>query len=155
MRNVVDFLTGNLILNTAIIAWALAQGLKLIITRITEKRWDWRHILSSGGMPSSHSAAVCACAASVGYLYGLSTPLFAIAAVMAVVVMYDAANVRRETGKQAVILNYMMEHWNEMRPEERFDMTLKELVGHTPLQVLMGSLLGAAVGWGGSWYWSL
>lgn len=151
MRNVVDFLTGNLILNMAIIAWAMAQILKLIITRITEKRWDWKHILSSGGMPSSHSAAVCACAASVGYLYGLSTPLFAIAAVMAVVVMYDAANVRRETGKQSMILNQMLEQWNEMRPEERFDITLKELVGHTPLQVLMGSLLGAAVGWGGSW----
>ena len=154
MKNVVDFLTGNLILNTAIIAWAIAQSLKLIITRITEKRWDWRHIFSSGGMPSSHSAAVCACAASVGYLYGLSTPLFAIAAVMAVVVMYDAANVRRETGKQSMILNQMLEQWNEMRPEERFDVTLKELVGHTPLQVLMGSLLGAAVGWGGAWFWT-
>lgn len=152
MKNVVDFLTGNLILNMAIIAWAAAQLLKFIITRITEKRWDWRHILSSGGMPSSHSAAVCACAASVGCLYGLSTPLFAIAAVMAAVVMYDAANVRRETGKQAIILNYMMEHWDQMRPEEIFDKTLKELVGHTPLQVLMGSLLGIAIGWGGAWW---
>lgn len=152
MRNVVDFLTGNLILNLAIIAWAMAQILKLIITRVTDGYWDWKNILSSGGMPSSHSAAVCACAASVGYLYGLSTPLFAIAAVMAVVVMYDAANVRRETGKQARILNYMMEHWDQMRPEELFDKTLKELVGHTPLQVLMGSLLGAAVGWGGAWW---
>ena len=154
MRNVVDFLTGNLILNLAILAWAAAQLLKLIITRITDKCWDWKHILSSGGMPSSHSAAVCATAASVGYLYGFSTPLFAIATVMAVVVMYDAANVRRETGKQAQILNQMMEQWNQMRPEERLDITLKELVGHTPLQVLMGSLLGVAMGWGGAWFWT-
>ena len=150
MKNVVDFLTGNLILNTAIIAWAMAQLIKLFVTRVVEGRWDWKHILSSGGMPSSHSAAVCATAASVGYLYGLSTPLFAVAAVMAVVVMYDAANVRRETGKQAIILNYMMEHWDEGKPVE-FEKALKELIGHTPLQVLMGALLGIAVGWGGVW----
>ena len=154
MRNVVDFLTGNLILNLAILAWAWAQAIKLIITRITEKHWDWRHIFSSGGMPSSHSAAVCATAASVGYLYGFSTPLFAIAAVMSAGVMYDAANVRRETGKQAQILNYMMEHWDQMRPEELFDKALKELVGHTPLQVLMGALLGVAIGWAGAWFWT-
>lgn len=154
MRNVVDFLTGNLILNLAIIAWAMAQLIKLVITRITEGSWDWKNILSSGGMPSSHSAAVCACAASVGYLYEFSSPLFAIAAVLAVVVMYDAANVRRETGKQAVILNYMLEHWGQVRPEELAGKALKELVGHTPLQVLMGALLGAAVGWGGAWIWT-
>ena len=150
MKNVVDFLTGNLILNLAIIAWASAQLIKLFVTRVVEGRWDWRHILSSRGMPSSHSAAVCACAASVGYIYDFFSPLFAIAVVMAVVVMYDAANVRRETGKQAVVLNYIMEHWGEGRPVE-FEKALKELVGHTPLQVLMGALLGVAVGWGGAW----
>ena len=78
--------------------------------------------------------------------------MFAIAAVMAVVVMYDAFNVRRETGEQAKILNYMMEHWAQMKPEEIFDKALKELIGHTPLQVFMGALLGIAVGWGGA-YW--
>ena len=62
MKNVVDFLTGNLILNLAIIAWAAAQLLKLVVVLVTERRWDWQHILSSGGMPSSHSACVCACA---------------------------------------------------------------------------------------------
>ena len=150
LKNAVDFLTGNLILNLAILAWALAQVIKFVITLITKHKLDFRNILSSGGMPSSHSAAVCATAASVGYLYGLSTPLFAMAAVMAVVVMYDAANVRRETGKQAIILNYMMEHWDEGKPVE-FEKALKELIGHTPLQVLMGALLGIAVGWGGVW----
>lgn len=151
MKNVVDFLTGNLILNLAIIAWAAAQILKLIVVLITERRWDWQHILSSGGMPSSHSSCVCACATSVGYLYGWGSPLFAIAAVTAVVVMYDAFNVRRETGEQAKILNYMMEHWAQMKPEEIFDRALKELIGHTPLQVFMGALLGIAVGWGGAY----
>lgn len=151
MRNVVDFLTGNLILNLAIMAWAAAQILKLIVVLITERRWDWQHILSSGGMPSSHSAFVCATASSIAYLYGWGSPLFAIAAGMAMVVMYDAFNVRRETGEQAKILNYMMEHWTQMKPEELFDKALKELIGHTPLQVFMGALLGVAIGWGGAW----
>ena len=151
MKNVVDFLTGNLILNLAILAWAAAQLLKLLVTLITDRRWDWKHILSSGGMPSSHSSCVCACASSIAYLYGWGSPLFALAAVLAAVVMYDAFNVRRETGEQARILNYIMENWPQMKPEEIFDKALKELVGHTPLQVLMGALLGIAVGWGGCW----
>ena len=149
--NAVEFLTGNLILNLSILAWAAAQLLKLLITLVTERRWDWKHILSSGGMPSSHSSTVCAMASSVAYLYGFDSPLFALAAVLAIVVMYDAFNVRRETGEQAKILNYMMEHWNQMKPEELFDKALKELIGHTPLQVFIGALLGIAMGWGGTW----
>lgn len=151
--NVADFFTGNLILNLAILAWATAQVIKFAIVLITEKRLDWRHILSSGGMPSSHSAFVCACAASVGYLYGWSSPLFAIAAAMAIVVMYDASNVRRAAGEQAKILNYIMEHWTQMKPA-MFGKELKELLGHTPLQVFMGALLGIAMGWGGAWFFS-
>ena len=150
MRNVVDFLTGNLILNLAFMAWAAAQILKLLVVLITEHRWDWQHILSSGGMPSSHAAFVCAMASSIGYLYGLGSPLFAIAAGVAIVVMYDAFNVRRETGEQGKVLNYMMEHWAQMKPEEIFDKAFKEFVGHTPFQVFMGALLGVAMGWGGA-----
>ena len=89
MKNVVNFLTGNLILNLAIAAWAAAQVLKFLIVLITKRRLDWRHILSSGGMPSSHSAFVCACAAAVGYMYGWSSLIFSVAAVVAIVVMYD------------------------------------------------------------------
>ncbi|MDD5938687.1 MAG: divergent PAP2 family protein [Clostridiales bacterium] len=150
MRNVVDFLTGNLILNLAILAWAAAQVIKFFVVLATEHRVDWRYILSSGGMPSSHSSLVCACASSVAYLYGWSSPLFALAAVLAVVVMYDASNVRRAAGEQAKVLNYIMEHWNQMKPE-MFGKQLKELLGHTPLQVFMGALLGIAIGWGGAW----
>ena len=94
MSNVVDFLTGNLILNLSILAWAIAQVLKFVITLISQGKLDWRHILSSGGMPSSHSAFVCACAAAMGYMYGWASPVFTISAVVAIVVMYDAANVR-------------------------------------------------------------
>ena len=151
--NVVDFLTGNLILNLAILAWAVAQVIKFVVVLVTEKRLDWRHIVSSGGMPSSHSAFVCACAASVAYLYGWASPLFAIAASMAIVVMYDASNVRRAAGEQAKILNYIMEHWTQMKPA-MFGKELKELLGHTPLQVFMGALLGIAVGWGGGWFFT-
>lgn len=103
MSNVVDFLTGNLILNLSILAWAIAQVLKFVITLISQGKLDWRHILSSGGMPSSHSAFVCACAAAMGYMYGWASPVFTISAVVAIVVMYDAANVRKAAGEQAKI----------------------------------------------------
>lgn len=144
-------LLSNSILSLSILAWAIAQVAKFFVNLATNGERDWHYLLTGGGMPSSHSATVCACAASVAFLYGFSSPYFAIAAVLAVVVMYDAFNVRRETGEQAKILNYMMEHWNQMEPGEIFDTALKELVGHTPLQVLMGALLGIAVGWGGSY----
>ncbi|MEA4955592.1 MAG: divergent PAP2 family protein [Pseudoflavonifractor sp.] len=151
--NFVNFFTGNLILNLAILAWAVAQILKFIVVMITEGRMNWRYMLSSGGMPSSHSSFVCACASSVAYLYGWSSPLFAIATVVAVVVMYDASNVRRAAGEQAKVLNYIMGHWTQMKPE-MFGQELKELLGHTPLQVLMGALLGTGMGWGGAWFFT-
>ena len=98
----------------------------------------------------SHSAFVCACASTTGMLYGWSSPLFAIAAVVAIVVMYDASNVRRAAGEQAKILNYMMDHWMEMKPA-LFSKELKELLGHTPIQVLAGGLLGTGIGLLGAW----
>ncbi len=153
LKNTVDFLTGNLILNLAILAWALAQLIKFLITLITQRKLDWRHILSSGGMPSSHSAFVCACAAAMGYMYGWTSPNFTLAAVLAIVVMYDAANVRKAAGEQAKILNYIMDHWTEMRPA-LFGKELKEFLGHTPFQVLMGCLLGIAVGLLGAWHFA-
>lgn len=152
MRNVTEFLTGNLILNLSILAWAVAQILKVMVVLIQKRRLDWRYILSSGGMPSSHSAFVCACAAATGKLCGWSSPIFSVAAVLAIVVMYDAANVRHAAGEQAKILNYIMEHWTQMRPAI-FGKELKELLGHTPLQVFFGALLGIAVGVFGSYYW--
>ena len=140
---------GNLILILSAASWATAQVLKVVIQLVTKRRLDWRRIWGSGGMPSSHSAFVCACAASTGVLYGFSSPLFAIATVVAIVVMYDAANVRKAAGEQAKILNYMMEHWSEMKPE-LFGKELKELLGHTPMQVIMGALLGAVIGLAGT-----
>lgn len=143
--NIPNYHLGNLILILAAVAWALAQILKVIVVLLTKRRLDWRYIWASGGMPSSHSAFVCACAASTGSLYGFSSPLFAVSTVLAIVVMYDAANVRKAAGEQAKILNYIMDHWNEMKPE-LFGKELKELLGHTPLQVIAGALLGVLIG---------
>lgn len=140
----------NLVLLLSVIAWAVAQILKVIVVLVAKKKLDIHYILSGGGMPSSHSATVCACAASTGMVVGVQSPAFGIAAIMAFIVMYDAANVRKETGEQAKILNYMMEHWNEMKPE-LFGKELKELIGHTPIQVFAGALLGIFIGLFGCW----
>ena len=88
LKNAVDFLTGNLILNLAILAWALAQVIKFVITLITKHKLDFRNILSSGGMPSSHSAFVCACASAMGAMYGWTSPTFTLAAVVAIASSY-------------------------------------------------------------------
>ena len=148
-----DFPFDNLLLNLSVLAWATAQTLKFFVTLAISGKVDWHFLFSSGGMPSSHSATVCALAASAACLYGWGSPCFAIAAVLAVVVMYDACHVRQETGKQAQILNYMMDNWGQIKPEDLFGKDLKELIGHTPLQVLMGALLGVAVGWAGAVWW--
>ena len=153
MNNLPNYYMGNLILVLSILAWAAAQVLKVLIGLLVERQLNWKAGISSGGMPSSHSAFVCACASSVGYMYGWGSPMFGIAAVLAIVVMYDAANVRKAAGEQAKILNYIMDHWTEMKPA-LFGKELKELLGHTPFQVLMGGVLGVAVGLFGAWQWS-
>lgn len=143
--NTVKYLTGNRILNVALIACITAQILKVVITLIWERKLDFNRLFETGGMPSSHSALVIALVTSIGRVYGVNSPLFAIAAVFALIVMFDASGVRRAAGEQAKILNYMMEHWKETTPEI-FGEKLRELLGHTPLQVIMGALLGFAIG---------
>lgn len=140
-------LPGNLVLWLSFFGWAAAQVLKVLINLAQTRSWDLKLALSSGGMPSSHSACVCACAVSIGIRYGWDTPAFAVAVVMAIVVMYDAFNVRRAAGEQAKVLNIMMENWSD---PEIFNKNLKELLGHTPLQVVMGALLGIAIGTAGA-----
>ena len=135
----------NIVLLLSACGWVLAQLLKVIIILLTQRRLDLRYLMGSGGMPSSHSAVVCACASSTGYLCGLDSVAFAILVVFAFIVMYDAANVRYESGEQAKVLNYMMDTWKEMKPDW-MSKELKELLGHTPTQVLAGALLGIAVG---------
>ena len=102
-------------------------------------------------MPSSHSAFVCACASATGRLCGWSSALFAITAVIAIVVMYDAANIRHAAGEHAKILNYLMDQWAQ-EGHTPFGTRLKELLGHTPIQVLAGAALGIVIGLLGAYF---
>lgn len=139
-----DLIT-NRVLLCAIIAWMTAQIIKIFTTSIYRKEFSLRQLLvGSGGMPSSHSAVVVATAISCGLLYGFDTPIFAVAAVLAVVVMRDAAGVRREAGKQAAMINRVSQELSRTRTNFVTD-ALQELLGHTPLQVLFGALLGVAM----------
>ena len=119
--------------------------LKTIIYLIINKRFVAERMVGGGGMPSSHSATVCALATAAGMRYGGGSFEFAVAAMFAIVVMYDAMGVRRETGIQAKVLNEMMELLTNMGKEMSAEDKLKELVGHTPLQVLMGAILGILI----------
>lgn len=138
-------LTTNPIIDCALLAWFLAQLIKVVIELILAGRFDAKLFISSGGMPSSHSALVVACTTAIGRLYGMSEPVFALSAVFAVVVMYDACNVRRSAGDTAKLVNKLLEHLEKLTAEELAD-SVKEIMGHTPLQVLMGSILGFCVG---------
>ena len=145
MGGITDILH-NRILIAGAVAWVLSQIAKTIIHLIINKRLVWERLFGDGGMPSSHSATVTAAAVTAGLLTGWDSPLFAIAAIMALIVMHDAMGVRQETGKQAKVINSMVELLNsmgrgELTPEE----TLKEFVGHTRRQVYVGALFGAAV----------
>jgi len=128
-------------------AWAVAQGTKFIIGRIREKRFSWSYFVSTGGMPSSHSATVTALATGLGLKYGFDSPYFDISAILAVIVMYDAAGVRRAVSRQSVILNRIMRELREQRPMVEVERDLRELWGHTPFQVFVGGLLGIFIAW--------
>ena len=139
-------LFSNRILMTAVTAWFIAQVLKTCIHIFLTKELVLERLIGSGGMPSSHSATVCALAASCCYVYGPGSFEFAVTLIMAIIVMHDAMGVRRETGIQARLLNEMMKIFEEMGKGKAFTVdTLKEFVGHTPLQVLMGAILGILV----------
>lgn len=141
--NFFEQISHNEVLITAILGWFVAQALKVIFILLKEKRWDFRRFVGSGGMPSSHSSFVTSTSTIVGLEMGFSSPLFAICVVISCVVMYDAAGVRRAAGMQAQILNQMVENWDE--PAEIQGKRLKELLGHTPFEVIAGAVLGIAI----------
>lgn len=132
----------NIPIITALCGWFVAQFLKCLIMIWHDKRFTITILWSSGGMPSSHSALVTSLATSIGYIYGVETPAFAVAVVLAFIVMYDASGVRRAVGEQAKILNKI----NAQNEELNFEKVLKELIGHTPLQVFFGCTLGILIG---------
>jgi len=130
----------NRILLVTLAVWFQAQLIKVILGVIKEKRFNFRWFIGTGGMPSSHAAGASALATSVGLEYGFNSPLFAVAAAFAMVTMFDAQGVRRATGFQATILNKMMDdiYWKGQIEDQK----LKELVGHTPIEVLAGFVFG-------------
>lgn len=136
----------NRILIAGCVAWLLSQIAKLVIHLIIHKRLVWERLLGDGGMPSSHSATVTAVAVTAGLRCGWDSPIFAVAAVLAMIVMHDAMGVRQETGKQARVINDMVELINSMgRGELTLEETLKEFVGHTRRQVIVGAVFGGVV----------
>ena len=136
-----DLLQNHLLLN-ALVAWTAAQVLKTIIHAVVNRTLDIHRLFGDGGMPSGHSATVTALAATAAIEYGLSSAVFAIAAILAVIVMHDAMGVRLEAGKHAQAINELLELFSS---DLETDVKLKELLGHTPLQVLGGALLGLVV----------
>lgn len=157
------YLTSNYIINIAFVSWSLAQVIKTALTFVQFKEFRAERLFGAGGMPSAHSALVCSLTMGIAKLEGFSSPLFALTLCFAAVVMYDAMGVRRAAGEQAKVLNKMIFSFKDISKvfdflnqeiEEEFDQTtdtivehkeLKEFLGHTPLEVLGGALLGLLV----------
>ena len=135
----------NKVLIIPICSWAIAQVLKVIIILIQKKQLDLRYLFISGGMPSSHSAVVTALATSVALSQGLSSVAFGISAILALVVMSDAAGVRQSVGQQAVALNRIIRELRLRRPLTELERDLREFIGHTLFQVIVGGLLGTII----------
>ena len=130
----------NKILVITMVVWAIAQGIKVFVGVLREKKFNFKWFIGTGGMPSSHAAGATALAVSCGMQEGFGSVIFALAAVFAMVTMFDAQGVRRSAGQQAAILNKILE--DIYLKGELENKRLLELIGHTPLQVIIGSLLG-------------
>lgn len=136
---------GNKICDIVFVALFTAQALKVIFALFTEKRLNFRRFLDTGNMPSSHTSSVASLTTAVGIKEGLNSTLFVVSLVLTVVVMYDATGVRRAAGKQAALLNKIVENIRKKDGYSLIENNLKELLGHTPLEVLGGAVLGVAV----------
>ena len=133
---------GNQVLVSAVMGWVVAQFLKTLIDFALNKSFNAERLVGSGGMPSSHSATVCGMTTAAMLKYGVGSFEFAVSFVVSMVVMYDAIGVRRETGKQAKLLNSILSENPLKLNAEVLQEKLKEYVGHTPLQVMAGAILG-------------
>ena len=139
-----DFFQNNKFIIVPVTLWLGIQTFKVIYDLVTTKKFNFKRILGAGGMPSSHSAVVVSLATMVGKYEGVHTPLFAVSLALAFIVMYDAAGIRRAAGKQARMLNKLIETpgLTTMQVSEK----LVEVLGHTPIQVIVGALLGFIAG---------
>ena len=140
----INDLLANTVLWIAVACWAAAQVLKLILYSLHSRRLEIERLFGAGGMPSSHTSTVCGLTVAVARIYGLQSPLFTLSLVMACIVMYDATGVRRAAGEHAKVLNQLLFSESEsMTPSQK---ALKEFLGHTPLEVLGGAILGVILG---------
>ena len=149
MQFIHSVLTFNEILTVSLLSWFVAQVLKTIINFVLLGRFQLERMWGDGGMPSAHSATVTAMVIATARSEGIHSAIFAVAAVVAIITMHDAMGVRRETGEQAKVLNQMIEQWIDISEQNApflQNMHLKEMVGHTPLQVVAGVLVGVVVG---------
>ena len=142
--NIIEELLSNKILVCGCFAWLCAQVLKTLIHSLVNRRLDLTRLYGDGGMPSGHSATVAAMAAMSAELYGLGSFEFAVTLLLAIIVMHDAMGVRLETGKQAKVIKEMAELMESLGKDVSNEEKLKEFVGHTPMQVMAGALLGIA-----------
>jgi hypothetical protein len=141
-----DLIT-NWVLIIALCAWMLAQLVKLLVALVQGKGLDLSFFISSGGMPSAHSAMVCALATAIAIKDGFGSAYFAIAVILALVVTYDAAGVRQSVGHQSVVLNRIILELKRKEPMIKIEADLRELMGHTPFEVYIGAALGIGVAW--------
>ena len=149
MQLIRDVLNLNPILTVALLAWFVAQVLKTLINFILLGKFQLERMWGDGGMPSAHSATVCAMVIATARCEGIDSAIFAVASVVAIITMHDAMGVRHETGEQAKVLNQMIAQWIDVSEKNApflQNMHLKEMVGHTPLQVLAGFVVGCVVG---------
>ncbi len=144
MNFIIELLRNEILMSSAL-SWGLAQVIKTIIHLILTKEFVPERLIGSGGMPSCHSATVCALTTSIIINEGIQSPFFAMSAILAIIVMYDARGVRRETGIQATVINEIVSIVEKLGADVTYDEKLKEFVGHTPLQVLVGAILGIII----------
>ena len=144
MNLIINELLRNKVLLISASAWLVAGILKTIIELVVNRKLHMSRVFGAGGMPSSHTSTVIALTISTGYYAGISSVPFAIAVIFAIVVIHDAVGVRQETGKQAKVLNAMMFE-SDAFSDLDFEKKLKEYIGHTPFQVLVGGVVGAIV----------
>ena len=126
-------------------AWCVAQVLKVFISSIKDKRLNFSQLITTGGMPSSHAALVCALATAAAIVHGVDSAVFAIAALFALVVMSDATGVRKTVGAQSTMLNRILDELFKGKPE--FEQRVRELIGHTIFEVSAGAVLGMLLAW--------
>jgi acid phosphatase family membrane protein YuiD len=135
----------NRILDIVLVALIVAQVLKVLFGFIRERKFNFRYFLDMGSMPSSHTASVVSLTTAVGLKEGLNSTLFAISIVFAIVVMYDATGIRQAAGKQAALLNKIVENIRKKEGYSLIEENLRELLGHTKMEVLVGALIGAGI----------